>query len=156
MSPRRILPALPLLLAACGYRVGGLYAYRDVRVELFDNVSERRTHEIDLTSAVLHELAARGIRVNPPGAPYVLRGRILDLRTPAVVDEKSTDEVLVGSLALRLEISLHTADGREVWKDVRTEAASFTRERGESFETARRKVFDQVARWVVTHFEKEW
>lgn len=145
-----------LSLASCGYEIGALYAIRDVRVDIFDNKSERRTHEIDLTSAVCQELLARGIRVNHPGAPCTLRGTILDIRTPAVVDERNTDDILVGSLYFTLEIRLLGANGQEIWRDKRSESASFTRERGETFETARQKVFDRLARWVVTHFEKDW
>lgn len=152
----RAATLLLLLPASCAYELGGLYAVRDVRVEMFDNVSERRTHEVDLTQAVCHELLARGIRVNQPGAPHLLQGRILDMRTPAVVDERNTDNVLVGSLLITVEIRLVGPDGREVWADRRSEAASFTRDRGETFETARQKAFDRLARWILVHFEKDW
>jgi hypothetical protein len=149
--------ALVLLLASsCAYEIGGLYAVRDVRVEMFDNVSERRTHELDLTQAICHELVSRGIRVNHPGASHLLVGRILDIRTPAVVDEANTDNVVVGSLAMTVEIRMIGPDGRELWSDRRAESASFTQSRGETFETARQKTFDRLARWVLTHFEKDW
>ncbi len=55
---RRVLPALWACLGACGYQVGGLYPERDVRVETFDNTSERRTHEFELTGSVIRELTA--------------------------------------------------------------------------------------------------
>lgn len=144
------------LLAAC--RVGGLYEdYPDVQVEIFDNVSERRTHEFDFTAAVVQEMAARGIRVNKKSAAYTLKGRILDLRTPSVVDQVRTDLVLVGSLQLRMEIWLvDNRTGATVWKDDRVEAVTFSTARGESFHSARQEMIDRVARWVVTHFEKEW
>jgi hypothetical protein len=155
-----VIRRLPLLLVlaplSCGYEIGNLYEIRDVKVEMFDNQSERRTHEFDLTDAVVHEISSRGIRVNAPDAAYTLQGRILDLRTPALVDEKGTDRVLVGSLLLSLEIRLIDANGTEVWKDHRAESASYAAARGESFETARQKVFDKLARWVVSHLEKQW
>ena len=151
---------LPLLLAlaasSCGYEVGNLYEIRDVKVDIFENNSERRTHEFDLTDAVVHEIAARGIRVNARDAAYTLKGRILDLRTPSVVDQKNTDLVVVSSLACSLEIRLVDANGNEVWKDLKTESASYTTARGESFESARQRVFDRLARWVVAHLEKQW
>lgn len=149
-----LIPAV--LMAAC--RFGGLYEdYPDVRVEIFDNVSERRTHEFDLTAAVVQEMAARGIRVNKSKAAYTLKGRILDLRTPSVVDQARTDVVLVGSLRLHVEIWLvDNRTGATVWKDDRAEAVSFSSARGESFHSARQEMMDRVARWVVTHFEKEW
>jgi len=155
-----VIRRLPLLLAlaaaSCGYEVGNLYDVRDVKVDIFENNSERRTHEFDLTDAVVREMAARGIRVNARDAAYTLKGRILDIRTPSVVDQKNTDQVVVGSLLFSLEIRLIDAHGTELWKDLRNETSSFTTSRGESFETARQKVFDRLARWVVAHLEKQW
>ncbi|HUR38506.1 MAG TPA: LPS assembly lipoprotein LptE [Planctomycetota bacterium] len=153
---RRLPLLLALATASCGYEVGNLYEIRDVKVDMFDNQSERRTHEFDLTDAVVREISSRGIRVNAKDAAYTLKGRILDMRTPALVDEKGTDQVLVGSLLLSLEIRLIDANGTELWKDHRAESASFTLARGESFETARQKVFDKLSRWVVSHLEKQW
>ena len=153
----RLAPAVLLLLVSCGYRIGGLYEdyQAGVRVDIFDNQTERRTNEFDLTSTVTREMASRGLRVNVPGAPYALRGRIRDLRTPSVV-EGETDAVLVGSLYLLLEIELVNAQGDRLWSDRKAETAAFAASRGETFETARREAFDRLARWVVTHFEKEW
>jgi hypothetical protein len=155
-----VIRRLPLILAlacgSCGYEIGNLYEIRDVKVDIFENNSERRTHEFDLTDAVVHEIAARGIRVNAKDAAYTLKGRILDIRTPALVDQKNTDLVVVGSLLFSLEIRLIDANGNEVWKDTRAESASFALARGESFESARQKVFDRLARWVVAHLEKAW
>ncbi len=153
---RPLAPLLGLLLGSCGYEIGNLYEVRDVKVDMFDNLSERRTHEFDLTDAVVHEIATRGIRVNARDAAYTLKGRILDIRTPSLVDQKNTDQVVVGSLVMTLEIRLIDANGTELWKDVRTEASSITAQRGETFETARQKVFNRLSRWVVSHLEKEW
>ncbi len=152
----RLLPLLGVLLASC--QVGGLYdRYPDVRVEVFRNESERRTHEFDLTNAVAHELSARGIRVNSSEAPYTLRGRIVDIRTPAVVDQTRTDVVLVGSLLFRVEIWLvNNVTGDTEWRRDRTEAVSFTSQRGETFQSALAELFDRLTRWILTHFEKEW
>ena len=147
---------LALATSSCGYEVGNLYEIRDVKVDMFDNQSERRTHEFDLTDSVVREISSRGIRVNAKDAAYTLKGRILDLRTPSLVDEKGTDQVLVGSLLMSLEIRLIDANGTELWKDHRAESSSFTVARGESFETARQKVFDKLSRWVVAHLEKQW
>ena len=145
------------LLASCGYQIGGLYDdyHAGVRVAVFDNLTERRTHEFDLTHAVVREMASRGLRVNVPSAPYTLTGRIRDMRTPSVV-EGETDRVLVGSLRIRVEIELSDAQGNLVWKDGKSESVSFTSTRGESLESALREALDRLARWIVTHFEKEW
>ena len=151
-------PAFLLIFAlgSCGYEMGNLYEIRDVKVDMFDNVSERRTHEFDLTDSVVHEISSRGIRVNARDAAYTLKGRILDIRTPSLVDQKNTDQIVVGSLVMTLEIRLIDANGSELWKDIHTESSSITAQRGETFETARQKVFDRLSRWVVSHLEKEW
>jgi hypothetical protein len=157
-----VIPALRLLcvlcflcgLSSCGYEIGPPHAIRDVRVEIFDNVSERRTHEFDLTHAVMREMAAKGLRVNSSDARHTLTGRITDIRTPSQVEGKD-DVVLVGSLLFRVEVALTGPDGKAVWKDARAEAVPLIPGRGETFESARREVFDRLARWVVTRFEKE-
>jgi hypothetical protein len=153
---RRLLPVLLALGASCGYRVGGLYDVREVRVDVFDNVSERRTLEFDLTGAVTREMTARGIRLNTATAPVTLKGRIEEIRTPPLVEKAKTDDVLVGSLYYKVEIRLVGQDGKEHWKDERIESVSFAPSRGESAETARKEMEDRLARWIVTHFEKEW
>ena len=153
---RRLSLLLALAGSSCGYEVGNLYEVRDVKVDVFENDDERRTHEFDLTQAVVHEIASRGIRVNASDAAYTLKGRINEIRTPALVSQKNTDDVIVGSVNFAVEIRLIDANGNEVWKDHRVETASFTQARGESFETARQKVFDRLARWVVAHLEKQW
>jgi hypothetical protein len=151
-----LLLPLPAPWAGCGYQVGGLYPDREVRVDSFGNDSERRTHEFELTGTVIRELTSRGFRVNGAGSPPVLRGRILDMRTPSVVDQVDTDDTIVGSLTVRLEIVLTGPDGRERWRDERTERVTYVPSRAESFETARREAFDRLARWILTHFEKDW
>lgn len=153
---RRLSLLLALAGSSCGYEVGNLYEVRDVRVDIFENNSERRTHEFDLTNAVVHEIASRGIRVNAKDAAYTLKGKINDIRTPSLVNQRNTDQTIVGSVLFSVEIRLIDANGNEVWKDHRIEQASFTEARGESFETARQKVFDRLARWVVSHLEKQW
>ena len=153
---RRLSFLLALASSSCGYEIGNLYEVRDVKVDIFDNLSDRRTHEFDLTEAVVEEISSRGIRVNARDAAYTLKGKILDIRTPALVDQKNTDQILVGSLLMSLEIRLMDGNGNELWKDTRAESVSFTLARGETFETARQKVFARLARWVVSHLEKQW
>lgn len=151
---RPVLLCLLCALSSCGYELGPLHGIRDVRVEIFDNVSDRRTHEFDLTHAVIREMAAKGLRVNSSDARHTLTGRIVDIRTPSQV-EGTDDVVLVSSLLFRVEVALTGPDGKTVWKDARVEAVPLVAARGETFESARREMFDRLARWVVTRFEKE-
>jgi hypothetical protein len=153
---RRTAFLLALSLASCGYEIGNLYEIRDVKVDMFDNISERRTHEFDLTDAVVSEISSRGIRVNARDAAYTLKGRLLDIRTPSLVDQKNTDQTVVSSLTMTLEIRLIDQSGNELWKDIHTESSSITPQRGETFDSVRQKVFNRLSRWVVSHLEKEW
>jgi len=145
-----------LLLAACGYRFGGIVEHPRVTLTMFDNLTERRTHEVDLTEAVAREMTGAGIAVNASDAPVELTGRIVDFREPPVV-ETGKDEVLVSSVVIQLEISLRRrSDGSTLWTHSRTESASFARPGSDSREAGRQEVFDRLARWVVTKLEKEW
>lgn len=159
MSRRAVLVLPPaalvaLLLSSC-YRVGGLYQVREVNVPIFDNASERRTLEFELTESVVQEMTRRGIRVNKGAGAPTLLGRILDIRGPSRV-EGTDDVVLVGSLLVYVEIRLVDANQTVLWEDRKTESVSFSQARLESLDTARREVFDRLARWVVTHLEIEW
>lgn len=152
------MPALIVVLAAagCAYTAGDLIEHESVVVRIFDNIDERRTHEFELTRAVNRELAARGVRVNDPEAAVELRGRILEITEPSVV-EGSGDVVVVGAVSFRLEVALvNRASGKEISKAEKVETASFSSGRSESRETARREVYDRLARWVVTRLEKDW
>ncbi len=148
---------LPMLaaLASCGYQVGHLYDPLDVRVEIFDNITERRGHEFDLTEVVVREMSSRGFRINSPQARHTLKGRILEIRTRSTVEDP-VDAVLVGSLLFRVEVTLTGDGGVPVWSEVRTESVSFTPRREQTLETIRRQVFDRLARWIVARFEKGW
>ena len=143
------------LVAGCGYSVGGLVEHRSVYLPIFGSESERRGHEFDLHRAVRRELTARGVRVNDPSATVELRGKILDITEPAVV-EGSGDVVVVGSVSFSFQVELvGRSDGKPISRQVIQESASFTSQRSESPETARQEVIDRIARRVVTMLEKE-
>lgn len=151
-----VLFCLVCVFCGCHYQIGGLLEHPKVKLSIFDNGTERRTHEIDLTAAVARELAGSGVALNSPEATVELVGRIVDFREPTLV-ETGQDEVLVSSVSIRLELSLlRRSDGQAIWTDARTESASFATQRLESRETARQEVFDRLARWVVTKLEKDW
>jgi len=143
-------------LAGCGYSAGGLIEHESVKVHPFDNLDERRTHEFDLTRAVDRALAARGVRVNDPDAPIELRGKILKITEPTLV-ENPGDVPIVGAVTFRIEVTLvSSATGRELSKKEREETASFSTGRFETRDTARQEVIKKLADWVVTLVEKDW
>ena len=142
----------------CGYAIGhdALYQVRSVEMRILYTRSERRLHEFELSQAVSRELLGSGIRVNSPSAKHVLTGRIEAFEQPVLVVD-ANDVPLVGSVSVRLRIQLTEKNKKEpIVEEVRTESAGFTNQRNESAETARREVFDRLARWVVTKLERRW
>jgi len=147
--------AAAVSLGGCGYSVGGLIEHEAVSVPMFDSLSERRTHEFDLHRAVTDEAKKRGVRVDP-AAPVELKGRILDITEPTLV-ENPGDVPIVGAVSFRFEAALvDRATKRELWKRVLEESASFSTGRSESRETARQEVMDRLARRVINLLEKDW
>lgn len=154
----RRVPLLALALAAssCGYTSGDLRESRSVKLRILENFDERRTHEFDLTRAIARELAARGVRVNAPGADVELQGAILSITQPSVVEGQS-DVVVVGAVSVRFEVSLMDVKTGAIRRRMeRVESASFSTDRAESRETARQEVFDRLAEWAVRVLEKDW
>jgi len=136
--------------------MGGLISHSEVGLEILDNRTERRGHEFDLSSLLAREMIGAGIVVNAPEAPVKLVGEIVNFDQPEVV-ETGQDDVLVGSVAIRLELSLlSTRDNEVIWKEVRTEPALFSVARDESRDTAKQEVFARLARWAVTKLENDW
>lgn len=150
-----LIAAGAAVVSGCGYSFGGLIEHESVSLPIFDNVSERREHEFSLHRAVSHEFQAQGVRIDS-SAPVELRGRILDITEPALV-EGTGDVVVVGAVSFKLEVTLvNRGTGREISKRVLEESASFSSGRSESRETARQEVIDRLARRVVRELEKDW
>jgi hypothetical protein len=142
-------------LAGCGYSVGHLQEYPAAIVPIFGSQSERRGAEFELHKAVCDELKAQGVRVNDGSASVELRGLILDITEPALV-EGSSDQVVVGSVAFRLEITLVSrTTGEAIWTRVLEETAPFSAQRLQTRDTARQAVIDRLARRVASMLEKE-
>jgi hypothetical protein len=148
---------LALLVAAgCGYHVGTLHGVRSLSVPVFENQTERRLSELELTNAVVRDLRAQGLTVNRPEAPYVLKGEIVDIDQPTVVEGRQ-DVVVVGSVAVKMRLELRErGSGKMLWTDQHTESAAFSGSRGQSLESARAEVYDRLARWVTTKLEQDW
>ncbi len=126
-----------------------------MRLRILDNEDERRTHEFDLTRSIARELASRGVRVNAPDATRELRGRILSISQPSIVEGRS-DAVVVGAVSIKVEIVVvDLRTGRELRRVERVESASFSTARAESPETARQELFDRLADWAVRALENQ-
>lgn len=152
--------AAPLGTGGCGYSTQPIYldSVRTVAVPIFDNTTDRRLHEFDLTNAVVREIHSRTpIRVAPPErADAVLNGRITHFLTPALV-EGSKEAVLESSVTVTLQITLtERATNKVLLKDTKTISALFSTRRGETFESASAEAIEKLARWVVQRLEKAW
>ncbi|MBI2931870.1 MAG: hypothetical protein HYY16_09480 [Planctomycetes bacterium] len=144
--------------AGCAYSIGpgALYAHSSVRVQVADNLDERRTHEFDLTQAVVRQLQAGGVRVNAPDATARLNLTIVGIDEPALVEGR-LDVVQVGAVSFRVRLTLtDVATGKLLVTGEHAESASFAQTRGESRDTARQEVFDRLARWAASKLEKDW
>ena len=149
-----IASAGAVVLAGCGYTVGGLIEHRAVYLPIFGSESERREHEFDLHRAVSRELMTQGV-TNKSDADLEVRGKILDIREPTLVEDPA-DRPQVGSVVFRVEITLISRpSGKEIAKRVLEESAPFTVPRFESRDTARQAVIDRLARRIVSMLEKE-
>jgi hypothetical protein len=154
---KHVLWILLAALAGCGYTAGRLYAYDNLAVPIFQNDSARRINEFDLTDAVVRELQSSGVTVNPASPRHRLEGRITAIEQPRLAEDRDSN-VIVGSFSVVVEIRVvDPADGRELVKWInRRFAASFAVGRGQTLETARAQVFDQVAKWVMEQLEEKW
>ena len=144
------------LFAGCGYRLGNLHSYERVRLRILDTRSERRTHEFELTHAIARELSGAGIRVNAPDFTHEILGEIIDIEHPSVVVD-TQDVPIVGAVVIKLRIRIvDRTSGRTVLDEEHVERAGFSSSRAESPDSARREVFDRLARWVTTRLESDW
>ena len=149
-----MVSGVAVVVAGCGYSVGGLIEHRSVYLPIFGSDSERREHEFELHRAVSRELMTQGV-TNKADADLEVRGKILDITEPTLVEDPA-NRPQVGSVVFRVEIKLISRpSGREIAKRVLEESAPFSTPRLESRETARQAVIDRLARRIVTMLEKE-
>ncbi len=150
---------LSLGCLSCGYSAKPLVrdGYRTVAVSIFENPTVRRAHEFDLTNAVTRAIHARTpYRIAAEDkADLVMAGTILDYRTPALVEDRR-DLVIESRVDITLQIVLTDRSGRTVAQNTATRGAEFSTRRGESEESARAEVIEQLARWAVTTLEEKW
>lgn len=152
----RSLAPVVLLLFGCNYRIGSLHPFRSVAVPIFDNRTERRDHEFDLTRQVIRELSRQGIHVDP-NSEHELRGEIVDIQQPVIVDDR-LDNPRVSSFVMRVQFRLipRKEPEKPIFASVATESATFSVLRGQSLESARSEVLDRLSKSIVSKFERQW
>ncbi|GIW71559.1 MAG: hypothetical protein KatS3mg102_1101 [Planctomycetota bacterium] len=124
-----LLAAAALLAGGCGYRMGfrPVAGASAVALEVFDNTTDRRELELELTAAVARELLRRtGLALvrSPAEADLVLRGRI-ERFDERVTVEGRRDEVLAASARMRVRVRLERPGGELVRERVLEESADF-------------------------------
>lgn len=157
MSVPRVFLSGLLLAAGCGYQTGNLYRVDHVSVPIFENTSDQRINEFDLTDVVVREIQAGGVLVNPAAPRYVLKGRISLIDQPHGAEDRE-GRVTVGGFAVGVTVELIDARTRQAVRPMATRvfSASFAIGRGQTLETARAQVFDRIAKWVMEQLEKGW
>ncbi len=153
-----------LALAAgsgCGYTLGHRVppGVRTVSVPIFENATFplRREVEFEVSSAFRREIQARtDLRiVDEDGSPdLVIRGRILEFRERVIAEGRrdvKTESNLLSLVELRIENSREGTLRLERVSDVEP----FSIERGESFETGRRRAIQNIAEKLVVAME-DW
>lgn len=145
-----------ILMSACGYRSRGTYAYSRLEVPIFENNSDRRLHEFELTETVVREMQSNGLIVNDTNSPYLLKGKIVKITEPRVV-EGTTSRVLVSSESVTFDLEvIERATGKSVVNQRIIESAPFSTNRGQTADTTRREVFDRIAKRVVQALAAGW
>lgn len=160
---RGTLPAvLAFLFAGCGYSTAPLVrsGYDTIAVPVFENSTQRRLHERELTEAVQKAILARtpyGLVTDPEEADLVLEGVLSEFETPSLVETRE-DEVLQS--AVRIEFTFTVRDRRTrvalVNSKKLVERAELSGRRGETFDSARFEAMEKLARRVVTYLEAPW
>jgi hypothetical protein len=158
MRVRSFVPAALLAAAAgCGYQVGQLHRVDDVAVPIFENSSDRRINEFDLTEAVAREMQVNGITVNPPQARYRLEGEIDTIEQPRVAEDR-VSTVTVSSFSVVVRVTLKDAQTGQTVRgpSAKRFTAPFAPGRGQTADSARAQAFDAAAKWVVEQLEESW
>lgn len=144
-----------VLATGCGYRAGGLYEVDELSIPIFDNQTERRLHEFELTRAVVREASQRGIRVGP-NANYELRGRIVDIDQPVVVPG-ARDQVVAGAFSMKVEVwIIDRRNGKELIREVVGQSATFDETRSRTVSDAQQEVLDRLAKIIISKIERNW
>ena len=149
---------IPLLfLLGCNYRPVRWRPATGLRVPIFENQSDRRMNEFDLTDVVIRRLHAHTpYQINRADADLQLDGTIESIETPGRVEGRR-DQVLVSDLQIELRIILKDLRTGRVVLDRRTlQRANFSRGRAETEQTVRAEVNERLAAWVVDQLQTPW
>ncbi len=151
-----LIPAF-ILSTGCNYHPVRWRPATGLRVPIFENQSDRRMNEFDLTDVVIRRLHAHTpYQINRADADLQLDGTIEAIETPGRVEGRR-DQVLVSDLQVGLRIVLKDLRTNRVVFDRRTlQRANFSRGRSETEQTVRAEVNERLAQWVVDQLQAPW
>jgi len=152
-----------LLAAGCGYSTKPLHRtdVRTVAVSIFASKEFRRELEFDLTRQLVKTIELRTpykVVHDPERADTQLRGEILYLSAPVIVEDPDTD------IPFDIEVTLSCWFE---WKDLRTGevlqrrdhltgSATYATAAGETLDSATAEASKRLAERIVEAMEKDW
>lgn len=142
-----------LSLIGCGYKP--VYYSGDIKkiaVPIFDNQTNWRGYEFELTNKIHSEIHARlpGYRLvsKPKDADIVLEGSITSISKPVLV-EGELDRTIQSQVVFGLAISIkNQRTGKTIYQGTHSESAEFIGQRYESEDTSRAELYEKISRWV--------
>ncbi|MBI4835470.1 MAG: LptE family protein [Planctomycetes bacterium] len=142
-----------VIAAGCGYTpVYYSKGVKNIAVPIFDNQTLWRGYEFELTNLVQNEIISKmpnyRIVSKNNDADIVIYGTITSLSKP-VVTEGELDRTIQSQLAMTVNIVVRNRrDSKVLFQGNRTETEPFTGQRSENEDSAKRAVYEKLARWV--------
>lgn len=152
-------PALLMVLffTGCNYHPVRWRPATGIKVPIFQNDTERRMNEFDLTDVVIRRIHAHTpYQVNRPDADLLLLGKITSHETPGRVEGRN-DLVIVSEVQVDLSIQVQDLrTGQTVLHRRTLQRSSFAGGRQETEDTALAQVREKLAQWVVEQLQTPW
>lgn len=126
----------------CGYAF--VTSNKSFEVDVFDNMTERRGHEVLLTQRVVQGLKKKGFTLKD-GADYVLRGQISRI-DQEILALSRFDEVVAGSLEFIVDYEvISRSGGASVYKGSISSKSSFSDARQKTQSSAISEILQDIA-----------
>ncbi len=170
-TPAKVLVMVGLMLSGCGYRVVGRSSalpsnIKTIGVVALENGTNQYRIEQRLTTALVREfLAKTSFRVVPDAkqADAVLRGRITNLESNAVLFDAATGRATTMLVTMRCEVALEERESQKVlyrndnflFRDeyeISTDLKSFFEERDPALDRMARTFAERLVAAIVENF----
>lgn len=139
---RVLIIGIASILCGCGYAF--VTSGKSFEVDVFDNMTERRGHEVLLTQRVVQGLKKKGFALKD-GADYILRGRISRINQEILALSRF-DEVIAGSLEFTVDYEVvGRTGGAPVYKGSVSSKSSFSDARQKTQNSAISEILQDIA-----------